>query len=150
MGSHRPKKFGATTGDQTSVSRIPGELHTTRPPRQLSAVTLSFDFLPTAYVVREEVIFSVCLSVHTWGGVPHPADGGGVPHPRSSRGGYPIQPGGTPSSRGGYPIQLTGGGTPSSRPEGYPIQPGGYPVLPAGGYPPGRGTPSHQGYPPPH
>ena len=26
--------------------------------------------LPTAYVVREEVMFSVCLSVHIWAGVP--------------------------------------------------------------------------------
>ena len=68
--------------------------------------------LPTAYVVREEVIFSVCLSVHTRGGypiqlmvggVPNRADGGGVPHPADG-GGVPH-----PADGGGYPIQLMGG-----------------------------------------
>ena len=85
--------------------------------------------LPTAYVVREEVIFSLCLSVHR-GGVPRPAPGGG----------------GTPSSwLGGVPRPAPGGG-------GYPIQlaRGGYPIPGLGGGTPPAGVPPRLGYPPPH
>ena len=89
--------------------------------------------LPTAYVVREEVIFSLCLSVHR-GGIPHPVPGEGGGYPiQLAGGGYPVQLAG-----GGYPIQLQArGGTPSSWPGGYPIQlaGGGYPIQVAGGVP---------------
>ena len=116
-------------------------------PNCLSGNTVAVhEFLPTAYVVREEVIFSLCVSVHIWGGTPS----------RSGQGGYPIQVwtgGGTPS-RSGW------GGTPSRSRWGRP--PGVTPPLGRGGaclgYPPGRGGtclryPSqqggaHLGYPP--
>ena len=107
-------------------------------------------FLPTAYVVREEVIFSACLSVHSGGELPHLADVGG--------GGYPIQltGGGTPGpGRGGYPIPGPGGGVPHPAPGdgGYPIPgPGGYPGLgtPPAGCTPLAGVPPSWGTPPPH
>ena len=87
-------------------------------------------FLPTAYVVREEVIFSVCLSVHTrggylpsgwWGGggtysgldggggVPTQVWTGGVPTLRSGQGGVPTFPG---LDQGGVPTFPGGGGVP--------------------------------------
>ena len=64
--------------------------------------------LPTAYVVREEVIFSVCLSVHTrGGGGTYLPDGGG---------------GGVPTLRSGWwgggtylPRSRVGGGVPTLR-----------------------------------
>ena len=107
------------------------------------------------YVVREEVIFSVCLSVHisggipsSWWGVPIQGPDGGGPHPRSRRGiplarsrwgGYPI-----PGPSGGYPIQGPGRGHPPGVPPGQgvptwvtPRQGGTYP-----GYLPGRGVPT--------
>ena len=89
-----------------------------------------------------KVIFSVCLSVHTWGGgypiqltggdrvpcpadggggIPHPADGGGVPHPADGGGGYPLP-------RSGW-----GGGVPHPVDRGEP--------LPRQGSTPPRGTP---------
>ena len=83
--------------------------------------------LPTAYVVREEVIFSLCLSVHrggypiqlAGGGVPRPAPGGGVPHPAGrGGGGYPIQVGGSP----GVPPPA-GGRPPGVPPPGWRIPP---------------------------
>ena len=94
--------------------------------------------LPTAYVVREEVIFSVCVSVHTGGG------GYPIPGPGGWRG-YPI-PG---PGRGGTPFPGPGGGVahPRSR------QGGTHPGTPQQGdthlgYPLAGGT--HPGYPPPH
>ena len=95
-----------------------------------------FTSLPTAYVVREEVMFSVCLSVHRgggtqsrsgWGGVPHPAGGVpwlGVPWQGGTLAGGVPWLGGYPS--GGYLGGTPVGGTPAG---GYPR--GGYlaPVL---------------------
>ena len=80
-----------------------------------------FCFLPPASEGWREVIFSLCVSVHTWGGGgPDPAlDGGG--YPNLGQGGYPNLEGGYPIS-GGVP-QPWMGGTPS--PGGYPIS--GYP-----------------------
>ena len=97
--------------------------------------------LPTAYAVREEVIFSVCLSVHIWGG-------GGYPIWLMG-GGYPIQV----QVGGGYPIQVQVGGAPAwGTPwQGMPTQ--GTP--PQGGHPPrvpphpGLGGGPTQGTPPP-
>ena len=85
-------------------------------------------FLPTAYVVREEVIFSVCLSVHIWGGgYPiHPADGGGgTPSQVQARGGYPIQ---LQVGGGGYLLSGPGGGVPT-----FPGLGGGVPTFPGQG-----------------
>ena len=51
-----------------------------------------FILLPTTYVVREEVIFSLCVSVHTQGGIPTFRAGGkegGTYLPRSGWGGVP-------------------------------------------------------------
>ena len=104
--------------------------------------------LPPASEGWGEVIFLVCLSVHTWEGVPHPTDGG-YPLPRSGQGAPHLADGGVPPSQvwtGGYPIQLTEG-TPSQ------VWRGGYPIQLTGGtpfpgldreVPPGRGTPLHQ------
>ena len=89
-------------------------------------------YLPPASEGWGKVIVSVCVSVHTWGWVPQPADGG-YPHLRSGWG-------------GGYPIPgLDGGGYPISHPAygGYPI-----PGLDGGGYPlprSGQGVP-HPAY----
>ena len=104
---------------------------------QLAVLALLPTLLPTAYVVREEVIFSVCLSVHTRGGGYLPSGwwgggyllrsgqggeyllksgwwGGGVPTLRSGQGGYlpsQVWTGGVPTFRmGGYlPSQVVGG-----------------------------------------
>ena len=77
-------------------------------------------FLPTAYVVREEVIFSVCLSVHRGGGGTYLSGRGGTYLARSGQGGY------LPPRRGR--------GVPTLAGEGVPIP---------GRYPPARvGTPS--------
>ena len=97
-----------------------------------------FTLLPAAYVVRREVMFSLCPPF-VGGGVPQPADGGGgipnqlmgggtpfpgldwgVPHPRSGQGGVPHPADGVyPLPRsgwggGGTPSQVWMGGTPSS------------------------------------
>ena len=93
-------------------------------------------FLPTAYVVLEEVIFSVCLSVHIWGGYPIPGLGGGpargTPPSRSRWGAHP----GYPPSRSRWgPAQ----GTPHPGLGGGPAQGTPHPGLgggPALGYPP--------------
>ena len=79
-------------------------------------------FLPTAYVVREEVIFSVCLSVHIWGGGGTPSQVQVGLYPISGPGrGYPIQL----MVGGVYPIQLMVGGTLAGGPcPGYPPHPG--------------------------
>ena len=108
--------------------------------------------LPTAYVVREEVIFSVCLSVHIWGGgYPVRLMGGGYPIPGPGGGGTPsqVQVGGYPiqlmvGRGGGYPIQLMVGGYPRAAP---PARVPPHPGL-GGGVPiPGRGDPT-RGTPP--
>ena len=88
-------------------------------------------WLPTAYVVREEVMFSVCLSVHICGGVPTFWMVGGVPTLRSGWwGGYlPSQVRG-----GGYlPSQVQGGGGTYSQ-----AWMGGVPTFPG----PGGGVPT--------
>ena len=96
------------------------------PPDPLSNISIPrgmTKYLPTAYVVREEVIFSLCVSVHTqgwvlhprsmWGGgYPIPGPGGGVPHLRSRWGGVPWQGGPLPGvpphpDLGGEPAQST-------------------------------------------
>ena len=92
---------------------------------------LKSELLPTASEGWGEVIFSVCLSVHIYGG-------GGTPS-GWRWGGTPF-----PGPCGGYHIQLTGGvPRPRSR-WGYPL-PRGYPWH---GVPPSRGTLPWQGVPP--
>ena len=114
--------------------------------------------LPTAYVVRGRVMFSVCVSVHICGG------GGGYPIPGPGGRGYPIQlMGGLPHPRsswvgtpsrcrwGGYPIQLMGGTPSQVQVGGYPIQlMGGTPIPGPGGvpHPRSRQGGAHPGYPP--
>ena len=103
---------------------------------------------------RGGYIFSLSVSSHRGGGVPHPAGRGGGTPSSWLGGGTPSHPagrGGTPSSWpgwGGYPIQLAGGDpswvTPPSR--GTPRQ--WYPSPPAGGTPP-AGVPPGWGVPPP-
>ena len=132
--------------ERTSTAHV-GLIHTSR---KFTTTNLSFHvtgfecnlqcnvnvFLPTAYVVREEVIFSVCLSVHIWGGVPHPADGGGGTPSQVQVGGYPIQ-----LMVGGYP----GRGAPPRVPLSHPGLGGGLPGV----FPPSRSRwGAHPGYPP--
>ena len=80
----------------------------------------SFKFLPPAYVVRREVMFSqVCVCSTFGGGGGYPIQlmgggGGGVPH-LSSPGGYPI-----PGLDGGYPLARTRCHTPQDW-MGYPL-----------------------------
>ena len=76
-------------------------------------------YLPTAYVVRGTVMFSICS--HLGGGLRPGTDGGGFIPARSN---------------GGYPCQVWQGGTPPHVP----------PVRPSQGYP-DWGVP-HLGYPP--
>ena len=92
-----------------------------------------------------KVMFSLCVSVHTWG-VPHPADWGGHPLSRSGLGGVPQPAEGVPHS--------ADRGVPHSADRGYPgrgyhphswVPPSrGTPLV---GYSPGRGTPQ-AGVPP--
>ena len=88
-------------------------------------------WLPPASEKWGKVIFSVCVSVHTGRGVPHPLMGGAPPS--GPDGGTPILPhGGVPHpSSWGYPIPGLDGGVPW----------------------PGKGVPSHSdlgwGYPHP-
>ena len=75
-----------------------------------SFIVYVIPFLPTAYVVREEVIFSLCVSVHISGrGVPtfQMVEGGGVPTLRSGWWGGTY----LPRSGGGVPTFWVGGGT---------------------------------------
>ena len=100
--------------------------------------------LPTAYVVREEVMFSLCSHLGGGGGYPIQLTRGG--------GGYPIS---GPGREAGFPILGPGGGVPHprSRQGGIPSQ-----VQAGEGVPHpksrwGRGTPAGvppwQGTPPP-
>ena len=71
---------------------IPFEFFTSWHIRQIFQISQNYQtFLPTAYVVREEVIFSVCSSVHiSGGGYPIQLMGGGgtpIPGPDRGRGG---------------------------------------------------------------
>ena len=82
--------------------------------------------LPTAYVVREEVIFSVCVSVHTPGGGTYlPDGGGGYLLSGLDGGGVPTFPG---PGWGGYLLSGLDGGVPT-----FP-GPGGVPTFWVGGY----------------
>ena len=59
----------------------------------LHFLNLLFSLLPTAYVVRGKVMFSVCLWVHTRGGGYLPSGWGGVPNFPGLDGGVPTFPG---------------------------------------------------------
>ena len=88
-------------------------------------------FLQPASEGCREVIFSLCVSVHSSRGVPHPADwGGGTPFPGLDRG--------VP-----HPADEGGGGNP------FPGLDRGVPLLRQGGYPTWEGVPPWQGVPPP-
>ena len=104
--------------------------------------------LPTAYVVREEVIFSLCVSVHTLVG------GGYLPSKVWTGGGVPTFPGLGLEGGGYLPSQVWMGDTylPKSGQGGIPAFPGrGGGYLPfqvwMGGYLPGRYPPRAR-YPP--
>ena len=94
---------------------------------------ISCEYLPTAYVVRREdyALTRVCLSVHTWGGIPARSRGG---TPARSSWGVPTL--GTPPSdlAGGTPM----GGTPPQVP---PLLDLAGEVTPNGGWYPTLGTP---------
>ena len=109
-------------------------------------------------------MFSVCVSVHIWGGGGTPSQvqvGGGVPHPGGRRGVPHPGPGRGvphPGPGGGYPILGPGRGVPHPRSRqggacpGYPPAGGHPPRVPPSrghlpGVPPGRGAPA-QGTPP--